>query len=58
MQHINASDYMSGSAKQAVDTALTDARSQRVGGTPSEGTGTAPAPGPGPAEAVRPAAQA
>lgn len=32
MQHINASDYMVGSAKRAVEAALSDAKAQRVGG--------------------------
>lgn len=35
MQHVKASDHMAGSAKRAIDTALGDAKTQRVGaGTP------------------------
>lgn len=62
MQHVNASDSMSGSAKQAVDTALTDARTQRVGGTTPSAAPATPAASPDGAsarpEATRPAAQA
>ncbi len=36
MQHLTASDHMAGSAKRAIDTALGDAKTQRVGaGTPA-----------------------
>lgn len=44
MQHVSASDHLTGSAKRAVETALTDAKTQRVGGTPASAPAAAPTP--------------
>lgn len=43
MQNLKASDHMTGSAKAAIDTALSDAKAQRVGGTSPEAATPSPA---------------
>jgi hypothetical protein len=48
MQNLKASDHMTGSAKAAINTALSDAKAQRVGGVGPQAAPVAPSAAPSP----------